>query len=119
MKKVLWLIVAILLLATFSDHPQIKPFKEQLYGYFAETAGHASQVQGEQVLRTIRTRFAAFSAELGQKQQAELERITQSRTELLAFYQTNCVDKQFNPLFFGPTQERICDIVKEFSHGLQ
>ncbi len=35
MKKTLWLIVAILLLATFSDHPTIKPYKEQLYSLFS------------------------------------------------------------------------------------
>ena len=73
MKKFFWVVVAILMLATFSDHPRLKPYKDQLYGLFAETAGNASQVHGEQVLRTIQSRFASFSAELGQKQQEELD----------------------------------------------
>lgn len=119
MKKVLWLIAALLLLATFSDHPRIKPYKDQLYELFAETAGNASQVHGEQVMRTIKARFAGFSAELGQKQREELERITQNKTELLAFYQTYCVEQQFNPLFFGATQQQICQTIKEFSPGLR
>lgn len=119
MKKTLWLIVAILLLATFSDRPEIKPYKEQLYAMFADTAGNASQVHGEQVLRTISSRFAAFSGELGQKQQEELKRITSDKAELLAFYQAYCVDKQFNPLFFGATQSRICDVISEFERGMR
>ena len=119
MKKFLWIIVAILLVATFSDHPRLKPYKEQLYGLFATTAGNASQVHGEQVLRTIDARFANFSAALGQKQQEELKRITSSREELVAFYQAYCIEKQFNALFFGETQKRICDTVKEFEHGLR
>lgn len=118
MKKFFWVVVAILMLATFSDHPRLKPYKDQLYGLFAETAGNASQIHGEQVLRTIHSRFASFSAELGQKQQEELERIVQNRAELNAFYQSYCVDKQFNPLFFGDTQLKICSIIKEFEHGL-
>lgn len=119
MKKTLWLIVAILLLATFSDHPTIKPYKEQLYALFSESAGQASQVHGEQVLRTISARFAAFSGDLGQKQQEELKRITSDKTELLAFYQAYCVEKQFNPLFFGDTQGRICDVISEFERGMR
>jgi|JI7StandDraft_1071085.scaffolds.fasta_scaffold01506_5 hypothetical protein len=119
MKKVFWLIVAILLLATFSDHPQIKPYKEQLYALFSEKAGNASKVKGEQLLRTISTRFAAFSGELGQKQQDELKRITSNKADLLAFYQTYCVEKQFNPLFFGDTQSKICGIIAEFERGMR
>ncbi len=119
MKKTLWLIVAILLLATFSDHPTIKPYKEQLYSLFSERASQASQVHGEQVLRTISARFATFSGELGQKQQEELKRITSDKAELLAFYQAYCVEKQFNPLFFGDTQGRICDVIAEFERGMR
>lgn len=119
MKKTLWLIVVILLLATFSDHPTIKPYKEQLYSLFSERASQASQVHGEQVLRTISARFATFSGELGQKQQEELKRITSSREEVLAFYQTYCKEKQFNPLFFGETQNRICNTIGEFERGMR
>ena len=119
MKKFFWLIVAILLLATFSDHPMIKPYKEQLYRLFSESATSASQVRGEQVLRTINARFSAFSSGLGQKQQDELKRITSSREEVLAFYQTYCKEKQFNPLFFGATQTKICDTIGEFERGMR
>lgn len=119
MKKTLWLVVLILLLATFSDHPLLKPYKEQLYSLFSETAGNASQVHGEQVLRTIRARFAMFSGDLGQKQQDELTRITSDKAELLAFYQSYCKEKQFNPLFFGDTQNRICDVISEFERGMR
>lgn len=118
MKKVLWLIVGLLLLATFSDHPLLKPYKEQLYGIFSTEATKASQIQGEQVIRTIAKKLEGFGAALGQGQQAELQRLAQSKQNMAEFYRTYCVEKQFNPLFFGSDQQQICELMAQFEHAL-
>lgn len=118
MKKVLWLIVLILLLATFSDHPLLKPYKEQLYGLFSSEAAKASQIQGEQVVRTIAKKLQALGTELGQGQQAELQRLAESKQNMAEFYRTYCLDKQFNPLFFGADQQRICQTMAQFEQAL-
>jgi len=118
MKKFIWFILLVLLLATMSDHPRLKPYKQQLFDAFEESTHNAGQAQGDQVLRTIARRFGDISGELGQKQQQELQRISSSKTELLAFYHTYCKDGQFNPLFFGPTQKQICKIISEYERGL-
>ncbi len=118
MKKFVWFIIVVLLVATFSDHPRLKPYKDKLFETFETTAHNAGQAQGEQVLRTISRRFSDISGELGEKQLQELQRISSSKAELLAFYQTYCQEEQFNPLFFGPTQQQICRIIGEYKRGL-
>lgn len=118
MKKVLWIIVLFLLLATFSDHPLIKPYKTQLFNMFSEKAETASQVQGEQSLRTLKTKFKAIAQDMGKGQQAELERITGDVKTLLDFHQQYCVEKQFNSLFFSEGLTKVCQAIDEQKQGL-
>ncbi len=118
MKKVLWLIVLILLLATFSDHPLLKPYKEQLYGLFSSEAAKASQIQGDQVVRTIAKKLQTYGGDLGQGQQAELKRLAESKQNMAEFYRTYCLDKQFNPLFFGADQQRLCEAMAQYEQAL-
>ncbi len=118
MKKVLWLIVLFLLLATFSDHPVLKPYKTQLTDLFSESAENASQVRGEQSLRTIKTQFKSISQEMGKGQMAELDRITTDAQTLLEFDRQYCVDKQFHALFYGDSLNSVCNVISNHKNGL-
>lgn len=118
MKKVLGLIVLLLLLATFSDHPLIKPYKERLYSLFSSQAAQASQVQGGQMVRTIANKLQEIGQQLGQGQQAEIARLSESKQNMAEFYRTYCRDNTFNPLFFGDDQRRICDVMAQYDHAL-
>jgi hypothetical protein len=118
MKKVLWVIVLFLLLATFSDHPLIKPYKTQLFNMFSEKAENASQVHGEQSLRTLRNRFNEIAKDMGKGQQAELDRIAGDVQTLLEFHQQYCVEKQFNSLFFSEGLTKVCQAIDEQKQGL-
>lgn len=118
MKKVLWLIVLFLLLVTFSDHPLLKPYKTQMTSMFSESAENASQVRGEQTLRNVRTQFKSLSQDMGKGQLAELERISVSAADLLAFNQQYCVEKQFHALFFGENMAKVCNVIATHRNGL-
>lgn len=118
MKKVLWLIVLMLLLATFSNHPVLKPYKEQLYNMFSSEAAKASQMQGSQVVRTVAKRLQQLGGDWGQGQRDELARLGESKENMAEFYRTYCRDKEFNQLFFGADQQKICDVMSQFEHAL-
>lgn len=118
MKKVLWIIVLFLLLATFSDHPLIKPYKTKLTDMFSQSAENASHVHGEQTLRNIRSRFKGLASNMGKGQMAELDRITVDAQSLLAFDAQYCVDKQFHALFFGDNLKQVCQIIESNKNGL-
>jgi len=118
MKKLLWIIVAVLLVATFSDHPVLLPYKQQLYAKFNESTHNASSAKAEQALQTLASRFQELGATLGQGQQAELQKVSSSKAAVLEFQQTYCVDRQFHPLFYGEPITKVCIIIQELSSGL-
>jgi len=118
MKKLLWIIVAVLLLATFSDHPVLLPYKKQLYAKFTDTTQNASQIKAEQALKTVARRFAELGATLGKGQQTELQKISSSKEAVLEFKQTYCIDRQFHPLFYGETITKVCLIIQDLNNGL-
>lgn len=118
MKKLLWIIVAVLLLATFSDHPVLLPYKQKLYAKFTDTTHNASQIKAEQALQTLAGRLQEFGASLGKGQQAELQKISSSKAEILEFQKSYCVERQFHPLFYGEPIGKVCTIIQEQSNGL-
>jgi len=118
MKKLLWIIVAVLLLATFSDHPVLLPYKQKLYAKFTDTTHNASQVKAEQALKTLANRLQDVGATLGKGQQAELQKISSSKAAVLEFQQTYCINRQFHPLFYGEPISKVCVIIQELSSGL-
>lgn len=108
MKKALWFIVIILMIATFSDHPKILPYKEALFDLLSAEAQNATKSTGSQSLRQVKRDLMALSRDMGTGQQQELERITADLETLHDFYKTYCVDQQFNPLFYGDGIKSIC-----------
>jgi uncharacterized protein YaaR (DUF327 family) len=118
MKKLLWIIVAILLLATFSDHPVLLPYKQKLYANFSDTTHNASQAKTEKTLQTLANRLQEVGASLGKGQQAELQKISSSKAAVVEFQQTYCVNGQFHPLFYGEPITKVCMIIQELSSGL-
>ena len=118
MKKLLWIIVAVLLLATFSDHPVLLPYKQQLYAKFSDTTHNASKIKAEQALQTLASRLEDIGATLGKGQQAELQKVSSSKAAVLEFQQAYCIDKQFNPLFYGEPIVKVCSIIQDLSSGL-
>lgn len=118
MKKLLWIIVAVLLLATFSDHPVLLPYKQKLYTKFSDTTHNASKAKTEQALQTLANRLQEFGATLGKGQQAELKNLSSSKATVLEFQQTYCVNNQFHPLFYGEPITKVCIIIQELSSGL-
>lgn len=113
MKKVLWFIVAVLLVATFSDHPKILPYKQQLYSMFADSTQNASAVKTEQALRQLGNRFAELAETLGKGQQTELKDIASSADKVRQFDQQYCREGQFHPLFYGDSISKVCLIIQE------
>lgn len=118
MKKLLWIIVAVLLLATFSDHPVLLPYKQKLYAKFTDTTHNAGQIKAEQALQKLASRLQEFGATLGKGQQAELQKISSSKSEVLEFKKTYCVERQFHPLFYGDPIGKVCTIIQDQSNGL-
>lgn len=118
MKKLLWFIVAILLLATFSDHPLLLPHKQQLYAKFTDTTQNASQIKAEQALKTLAGRLQEIGATLGKGQQAELQKVSSSRAAVLEFKQNYCIDRQFHQLLYGEPITKVCQTIEELSSGL-
>jgi uncharacterized protein YaaR (DUF327 family) len=118
MKKILWAIVAILLLATFSDHPVLLPYKQKLYAKFSDTTHSASEVKNEQALKTLAKRLQELGSSLGKGQQAELAKVTTSKAAVLEFKQTYCTEQQFHPLFYGDTIRNVCTIIQDQINGL-
>ncbi|MBU1438943.1 MAG: hypothetical protein KJ930_00805 [Gammaproteobacteria bacterium] len=118
MKKILWIVVAILLLATFSDHPVLLPYKQKLYAKFSDTTHSASEVKNEQALQKLANLLQEFGSTLGKGQQAELKKVSSSKAAVLEFQQSYCVEQQFHPLFYGDTIRKVCTIVQDQSNGL-
>lgn len=108
MRKALWFIVIILMIATFSDHPKILPYKEALFDLLSSEAQNATKSSGGQSLRQVKRDLMALSRDMGTGQQQELERITADLDTLHDFYKTYCLDQQFNPLFYGDGIKDIC-----------
>jgi hypothetical protein len=118
MKKLLWIIVAVLLLATFSDHPMLLPYKQKLYAKFTDTTHNASQVKTEQALQKLAGRLQEFGATLGKGQQLELQKISSSKAAVQEFQKAYCVERQFHPLFYGEPIAKVCTIIQDQSNGL-
>jgi hypothetical protein len=118
MKKLLWIILAVLLLATFSDHPVLKPYKLKLYAKFTDSTQNASQIKADQALQTLASRFQELGTTLGKGQQTELQKISSSKATVLEFQQTYCTDGKFHPLFYGEPIIKVCIIIQELSNGL-
>ncbi|MEE2024285.1 MULTISPECIES: hypothetical protein [Alkalimonas] len=111
MKKLLFILLVILLLATFSDHPRVSPYKEWLFQQFYQMAGLTSRSGEAQALRNIDRLFAELGQELGEGQRAQLQRAASSKQELLLFRQRYCIDGDFNPLLFGEPLRKACGII--------
>lgn len=111
MKKLLLILLIIMLLATFSDHPRISPYKEQLIQQFYQMAGSASRSGEAQALRNIDRLFTELGKDLGEGQRAQLQRAASSKQELLKFRQRYCIDGDFNPLLFGEPLRKTCAII--------
>lgn len=118
MKKLLWFIVAVLMLATFSDHPILLPYKQQLYAKFNDTTHNAGQIKAEQALQALANRLQEFGGTLGKGQQTELQKISSTKATVLEFRRTYCVDRQFHPLFYGESISKVCAIINESSGSL-
>lgn len=111
MKKALWIIVLILAVASFSDHPLLKPYKDMLFEILSSKAENATQMQGSQTLRQVKRELLPQVRDLGAGQQAEIERVTADLATLREFYQSYCIDKQFNPQFYGESIDNICRVI--------
>ena len=118
MKKLLWAIVAVLLVATFSDHPILLPYKQQLYAKFSETTNNASKVKAEQSLQALAQRLEEFGSTLGKGQQAELQKISRDKAAVFEFEKTYCIERQFHPLFYGEPIGKVCSIIQQLKDGL-
>lgn len=111
MKKLLFILLVILLLATFSDHPRVSPYKEWLFQQFYQMAGLTSRSGEAQALRNVDRLFAELGQELGEGQRAQLQRAASSKQDLLLFRQRYCIDGDFNPLLFGEPLRKACGII--------
>lgn len=112
MKKLLWVLLIILLLATFSDHPRISPYKEQLYSWLVSLAGSAGRAGEAQALKNVDNLFQQLGQQLGEGQRAQLNNAASSKEELLKFRQRYCIDRDFNPLLFGEPLSKACSIIE-------
>lgn len=113
MKKVLWFIVVVMLVATFSDHPKILPYKQQLYSMFAGSTQNASAVKTEQALIQLARKFEELAETLGKGQQTELNEIASSADKVRQFNQQYCREGQFHPLFYGDSISKVCRIIQD------
>ena len=118
MKKLLWVIVAVLLLATFSDHPVLLPYKQQLYAKFNDTTHNAAQAKAEKALQTLANKLQEFGQTLGKGQQAELQKVSSNKAAVLEFQKTYCVERPFHPLFYGEPIAQVCNIIQSVSGDL-
>jgi hypothetical protein len=112
MKKLLWVLLIILLLATFSDHPRISPYKEQLYSWLVSLAGSSGRAGEAQALKNVDNLFQQLGQQLGEGQRAQLKNAASSKEELLKFRQRYCIDRDFNPLLFGEPLSKACSIIE-------
>ncbi len=118
MKKMLWIILVVLLVATFADHPRLLPYKQKIYAKFSDSTHSAGEAKNEKALQKLANRLQAIGATLGKGQQAELQRLTGSKASVLEFRQTYCIEQQFHPLFYGETIVKVCTTIQDQSNGL-
>ncbi|MCC5852924.1 MAG: hypothetical protein JJU30_08815 [Alkalimonas sp.] len=111
MKALIVILLVILLLATFSDHPRISPYKEQLIDQLHRLGGSSARSGEAQAMRNIERLFTELGQELGEGQRAQLQRAASSKQELLLFRQRYCIDGDFNPLLFGEPLRKVCSII--------
>ncbi len=111
MKKVLWLIVGILAIASLSDQPFLLPYKQALFEQLSSEAENATKMQGSQSLRQVKKELTPIVQDMGDGQKAEVERITSDIAALRDFYNSYCVSQQFNPLFYGETMQKMCLVI--------
>lgn len=117
MKKFFWLVVAVLLLITFSDHDLIRPYKEQLFELVLDKAAIAGDDK-EAALRRTRKQLLALSEQWGEGQRTQLEKASSSVQNLLRFHRDYCINKDFNPILFGEPLQQSCSVIESHYHNL-
>lgn len=114
MKKLLAIIIALLLVMTFSDHPPLSGYKQQALQWFSSKTQTATQQSQPQRLQQLTQELTAVVASMGKGQQTAIQEMTKSPEEVDAFQQKYCVQGQFHPLFFGDSIRTICQLIANY-----
>lgn len=115
MKTFFWIVVAFLLVLTFSDHQLIRPYKEQIIGVISDKAALATDDK-QQAMRTTKKQLLALAEQWGEGQRAQLQKATESPETLLKFHRNYCVNGDFNPILYGEPLKQSCQII---DHNIQ
>jgi hypothetical protein len=117
-KKILILMFLIMAAASLSDHPQVLPYKEKLFGMFQKEATQATQVKGGQSLRQVQKELTAIGQRYGQGQLRALQEASADAASALAFHQKYCVTGEFHPLLYGDAIREVCNVLSYQAAGL-
>lgn len=117
MKKFFWLVVIVLLFASFSDSSLIKPYRDQLYELVQDKISSAADSK-EAALRHTRKELLALSEQWGESQRAYLDNASQSVASLQRLRRDYCVNKDFNPILFGEPLQQVCAVLEKNYHHL-
>lgn len=117
MKKLFLLIIAILLLVTFSGKEPLKTYRDMAFAKALTLV--PEHWDGEhKAMKAVKEEFTALGLTLGQRQQQLLANAASDKTQLLLFRQRYCIDKDFNPVLYGKALQDSCYIIDKYAYLL-
>ncbi len=112
MKKFFWLVVAVLLVLTFSDHDSIKPYRDKAYDLLVDKVAIAGDSK-EGALRKTRQQLLQLAEQWGDTQREYLQKHTTSIDSLQKFRRSYCINNDFNPILFGEPLRQSCNVIEQ------
>ncbi|MCB5226516.1 hypothetical protein JAO78_006775 [Alishewanella sp. 16-MA] len=118
MKKFFWFAFIILLLITFSGREPLKTYRDMFFNKVESVVSESWQQEDRGVI-AVQREFTALTENLGVGQQKLLNNAAASRSSILEYRQTYCVNQEFNSLLFGEVQQKSCRIIEKHLNQLQ